>query len=423
VLNIAQAFAWQWQPRLAHDVADNTALLACLCTNAAFGVTICVAAGDEAAQGSAVVAGLMMNEVYQVRVLLEAMAGTRSTLEPKGAPNMPITRRERMLTALAHQQPDVTPWQIDLTSDAREATARYLCDDEFESKIGNHFVGMEDGWSDDVGHGRWRDNFGVVWNRTIDRDIGNVETLLLPEPDVRLYRFPRPDHARNAARVQRLLSENEGVFTGAGIGFSMFERAWTLRGMENLLMDMVLHPRFVDDLLDAILAYNLEVLDSLLQFPVDCIRFGDDWGQQHGLIMGPRLWRRFIKPRVAAMYARVKSAGRFVMQHSCGDVAEIFPDLIEIGLDIFNTFQPEVMDVDLAKREYGAHLMFYGGISTQQVLPRIAPSDVRAYVYDMIARIGKDGGYLVAPTHAIPRDVPPATIAAFIDAVQSQTPN
>jgi uroporphyrinogen decarboxylase len=67
---------------------------------------------------------------------------------------------------------------------------------------------------------------------------------------------------------------------------------------------------------------------------------GDDWGQQRGLIMGPKLWRRFIKPRVQAMYARVKAAGKFVMQHSCGAIQELFPDLVEMGLDIFNTFQP-----------------------------------------------------------------------------------
>ena len=99
---------------------------------------------------------------------------------------------------------------------------------------------------------------------------------------------------------------------------------------------------------------------------------------------------------------------------------ELFPDLIDIGLDIFNTFQPEVMDIDLCKREYGRHLTFYGGISTQQVLPRVGPQALRQHVRMMIDRIGVEGGYIVAPTHAIPRDVPPENIAAFIDVVKSQ---
>ena len=136
--------------------------------------------------------------------------------------------------------------------------------------------------------------------------------------------------------------------------------------------------------------------------------------------MGPRLWRRFIKPRVAAMYARAKAAGKYIMQHSCGAIQELFPDLIDIGLDIFNTFQPEVMDVDYCKREYGHHLTFYGGISTQQVLPRVGPEELKVHIREMIARIGVDGGYIVAPTHAIPRDVPPENIVAFIDVVKNQ---
>jgi len=91
-----------------------------------------------------------------------------------------------------------------------------------------------------------------------------------------------------------------------------------------------------------------------------------------------------------------------------------------MGLDVFNTFQPEVMDVDFCKREYGRHLTFYGGISTQQVLPRVGPDQVKDVVREMIEKIGVEGGYIVAPTHDIPRDVPPENILAFIEAVQNQ---
>ena len=122
------------------------------------------------------------------------------------------------------------------------------------------------------------------------------------------------------------------------------------------------------------------------------------------------------------MYARAKQADKYVMQHSCGAIQELFPDLIDMGLDIFNTFQPEVMDVAFCKREYGHHLTFYGGISTQQVLPRVDPIGLRKVINEMIALVGKNGGYIVAPTHGIPRDVKPENIVAFIDAVQSQKP-
>jgi len=335
---------------------------------------------------------------------------------------MCTTARQRVVTALSHRSPDVTPWQIDLTADARAKTARILGIPELEVDVhlGNHLAICEDGGFVEVGPGFWRDQFGVVWNRTIDRDIGNVEAYLLPEPTLAGYRFPEPDLARNGERIEAQMAAFPDRFQVAGVGFSMFERAWTLRGMENLLADMILHPAFVDDLMDRILEYNLQVLDHMLTYDIDCVRFGDDWGQQSGLIMGPKHWRRFIKPRVRAMYEVVKQAGRFVMQHSCGAVQELFPDLIDMGLDIFNTFQPEVMDVAFCKREYGRHLTFYGGISTQQVLPRATPEQVRAVVGQMIDLIGRDGGYIVAPTHAIPRDVPAENILAMWEAVRAQ---
>ncbi|NLV73936.1 MAG: uroporphyrinogen decarboxylase [Chloroflexi bacterium] len=333
---------------------------------------------------------------------------------------MATTPRQRVLDAVNHRQPDVCPWQIDLTIDAHDHVAAALQDPDFTSKIGNHLAGCEDGYFTEVEPGFWQDQFGIVWNRTIDKDIGNVQTLLLPEASLAHYRFPQPDMARNAAMYERVLADNPDKFTMAGVGFSMYERAWTLRGMENLLSDMILEPHFVDALMDRILEYNLQVIDHLLEYPFDCVRFGDDWGDQRGVMMGAKLWRRFIKPRMAAMYTRVKQSGRYVMQHSCGAVQELFPDLIEIGLDIFNTFQPEVMDVDVCKREYGHHLTFYGGISTQQVLPHYTPDPLRRHIRDMIARIGRDGGYIVAPTHAIPRDVPVENILAFIETVTQQ---
>ena len=331
-----------------------------------------------------------------------------------------ITPRERVLTALAHQQPDVTPWQIDLTIDAREKMAQYLRDPDFVAKIGNHLAGCEDGYFVEVRPDYWQDQFGIVWNRTIDKDIGNVDEILIKEPDLSGYRFPEPDLERDAQAAEQILTEHPDQFRFLGVGFSMFERAWTLRGMENLLADMILHPQFVDALLDKILEYNLKVIDYFVQYDVDCIRFGDDWGQQNGLIMGPRHWRRFIKPRVKAMYERVRAAGKYVMQHSCGAVQGLFPELIDMGLDIFNTFQPEVMDVQFCKREYGRHLTFYGGISTQQVLPRVGPDELVRVIRQMIETIGADGGYNVAPTHGIPRDVSAENIVTFIETVRSQ---
>jgi len=101
-------------------------------------------------------------------------------------------------------------------------------------------------------------------------------------------------------------------------------------------------------------------------------------------------------------------------------VAAIFPDLIELGLDIYNTFQPEIYDVEFMKKEYGAKLTFYGGISTQQLLPRATPEEVKKETRRLMNILARNGGYIVAPTHDIPEDVPLENVLAFLEVVQNQ---
>ena len=100
------------------------------------------------------------------------------------------------------------------------------------------------------------------------------------------------------------------------IGFSLYERAWTLRGIENLLMDFYINPDFVNKLLDAICDYNIAQIDKALTYPIDAVYFGDDWGQQKGLIMGYDIWKEFLYPRIKRMYQHVRKAGKYVMIHS-----------------------------------------------------------------------------------------------------------
>jgi uroporphyrinogen decarboxylase len=333
-----------------------------------------------------------------------------------------MTPRELVLETLAHRRPPVLPFQLDLTADTRDRLARHFGDEAFEDRIGSALAQERNELLTDLDPTHLRDMFGVVWTREQKGDFGVVQDYILKEAAFGDYRFPEPDEASIRAKCRRLVARRGEQFTMYIIGFSLFERAWSLRGMEELLVDFLLNPDFAEELLDRIVDYNLKVVDIVSEYPVDCIFFGDDWGQQKGLIMGPVHWRRFIKPRIERMYAHVKAKGMLVAQHSCGDVSEIFEDLVTAGMSIYNTFQPEVYDIVDMKRRFGERVTFYGGVSTQRLLPSASPAEVRAETKRLMAVLGEKGGYIVAPTHAIPDDTPTANILAFLDAVRNQEP-
>jgi len=334
-----------------------------------------------------------------------------------------MTVRERVIASLDHRQPDRTPFHVGFTEPSRRAMADFYGDPEFEAKLGNCLLTLgtepRDAWRE-VRPGIWADQFGVEWDRSIDRDIGNVSNRVVTKETLRSYRFPDPGEATRWDRHAALVAARGDRYVVTNLGFSLFERAWTLAGMETVLMGMVEEPAFVHELLDRILAFNLAMIERACAFPIDAMMFGDDWGHQRGLLMGPVLWREFIGPRVRAMYRAVRAKGRRIFIHSCGKVDGLFAELAEYGLDCFNPFQPEVIDVFEAKRAHGARLSFYGGISTQRTLPFGTTTEVRDEVRRLIERVGRDGGLIASPAHAIPRDAKPGNIAAMIEELQTQ---
>jgi uroporphyrinogen decarboxylase len=185
-------------------------------------------------------------------------------------------------------------------------------------------------------------------------------------------------------------------------------------------MDLLERPRFVEDLLDAIVEHNLKQIRHALATGVDAVYFGDDYGMQTGLIMGISHWRRFIKPRLARMFVPVRQAGKTVCIHSCGRVQELFDDLVEIGLNVFNPFQPEVMDVFSLAAQYHGRLAFHGGMSIQSILPFGTSQDVRREATRLI-EAGRSGGLIFSPSHSVPRDVPPENLVAMMEVLKGQS--
>jgi len=335
-----------------------------------------------------------------------------------------MTKRELVLAALAHRETNPIPFHIELTAQAKENLVAYTADPHAANKLPSCLHYMQYwGWPTEVPNrpSYYQDEFGVIWNRSgADKDIGVIESPLIEDLEDHQYVFPKADIARLRRDIEHLLATREDQFTFVGFGFCMFERSWSLMGMENVLTSMVASPEKLEQLYDNICEYFLELVHIALEYDIDGVYFGDDWGQQKGLIMGPHLWRKFIKPRMARLYAPVKQRGKVVLQHSCGDCNEIFPDLIEIGVDCYQTFQPEVYDIAKMKALYGDKLTFWGGISTQQTLPSMTSDQVRQEILRVMQVLRPNGGLIIAPAHAVPFDVPPENILAMAEVFQKQ---
>ena len=332
-----------------------------------------------------------------------------------------MTKRDVVRMALDFEAPPYVPWDFGFTVEAREKLVEHFGADTLDDALDNHILGLghEIGFFEEVRPNIFRDIFGVEWDRSVDKDIGVVCNRVLPEPTLKGSVFPDPTAPRAFEGIEAAIAARPDRFRRFQIGFSLYERAWTLRGMENLMMDFLEHPDFVHELFQAIGDHNVAQVREALKYDIDAIHYGDDWGQQRGLQMGPKTWREFIAPVLKRMYGVAREAGKYVTIHSCGDVDELFDDLVDLGLNCFNPFQPEVMDVDALMARYHGRLAFHGGLSTQRTLPYGTVEDVRAATRHLI-ELGGNGGYILAPAHAVEGDVPIENMLAMIEEAQAQ---
>ncbi len=263
-----------------------------------------------------------------------------------------------------------------------------------------------------------RDEFGVLWS-TNALDRGSVIQPCLAEPDLSRYTFPDPASPARFADLGAWCRDNAAHFRIVWVG-DLWERATFMRGMEEALLDLADHPRFMEELLGRLTEGILRTMEILFErFEFEGVAVSDDYGSQRGLLMSPAAWRRTIKPRLAEIYAFARRRGRTVFHHSCGNVRAIIGDMLDIGLDILHPIQPEAMDVFELKREFGARATLCGGVRTQDLLPRGTPEAIRREVRTLQERMGEGGGFILEPGITLQGDIPVENLAAFVEAART----
>ena len=233
-----------------------------------------------------------------------------------------ITPRERVWQAIRHCETDRVPYQFGYTVPARLKLEAYYGAGDLDARFGNHMVkyrARHPGSYQEIRPDVWRDEFGVIWNRKVDKDIGVVEEYQLAGRSLDGYLFPDPHDPRRCAGLAAFVAAHPDHFRYLSVGFSLFERAWSLRGMADLLVDMLEAPAFVDELLDAILAFDMGILEDALGYDIDAVMFGDDWGQQTRVDLR--------RPPLAQVYQT--SPGRAIRRRKAGGQSGNDPQLRE----------------------------------------------------------------------------------------------
>jgi uroporphyrinogen decarboxylase len=334
-----------------------------------------------------------------------------------------MNKKQALREAIEFKPVFPVPYVIRFTIEAEEKYRIYL-DGKFDpvADTGTYAVLSQtnSGW-EALRPGFYRDYFGVVWNKTKDKTLGIVEDPPIKKPDLKGFNFPATD----SLPVYVYQEENNRLYPDhfhiLSIGFTLFERAWSLVGMENLMTWMLTEPAFVHDLLGRITEYNIGLIRTSASIGgIDCVRFGDDWAGQQGLLFGRELWLEFIKPGLKEMAATARKEGLYVAQHCCGRMDELIPDMIDMGIRLFDPFQPEVMQVDKVFEKYHGKIAFMGGLSIQQTMPYGTPDDVFNESLHLLSSLGKRGGYVFSPAHALTQDIPAANIETLINLARNQ---
>ncbi|TKJ47566.1 hypothetical protein CEE34_03265 [Candidatus Aerophobetes bacterium Ae_b3a] len=358
-----------------------------------------------------------------------------------------MNSKERVLTAVAHSQPDRIPvdyWAVpELTEtllekfglvneeqlleklkiDIRYVKPDYTSSDFEEQPDGSLHKRLSDGTFIDIWGVKRKK---ITWGRgsyleVINSPLGGANSVKEIEnhswPDVGAFNYESILKQCLNYKDFAIICTGDRLTTRA----SIFKLAMYLRGMDKFFMDLALNPGLVEALVAKLLEFHLEHNRRIFEAAaknVDIFMLGDDFGSENGLLISLAMFRKFFKPALQDLINLAKKFNLKTMLHTCGGVRELIPDLIEIGLDILNPIQTRAkgMDPKKLKKEFGKDICFHGSIDIQKTLPFGTPDEIKRTVNSHIKTLGEGGGFILAPSHNLQMDIPIDNIIAIYEA-------
>jgi uroporphyrinogen decarboxylase len=355
--------------------------------------------------------------------------------------------RERVIAAINHRRPDRVPLDGDFRPDVWDKLVHHFGTtetDEIMETLGldiyyseiepgpdfeelavpspwrlpgigvgrkNLVVSKESGeLEDEYGICRIPNSTGLYWRYAYhplaEADLGGVKKYRFPEPKL-IERYT--DICSDVARWK------SKYFTAVEMQ-NIFKLSWELRGFERYMMDLTQEPKLVETLADRALEHLVHQSQQIARCGVDMIMVAGDIAMQESMMISPRTWRKYFKPRLREWLEEVKREYDICfMFHSDGNMEAIFDDLVEIGFDIIDPIQPECMDVQSIIQRFGDKVCLRGTISCQRTLAFGTPDDVADEVRQRISHSGRSGGLILAPSNTVQPDVPLGNILALYE--------
>ncbi len=326
-----------------------------------------------------------------------------------------MTPRECVQAAFRFEETEPLPCWIQTDGPVNELLNAYYGVSDWRDRLTDYMTGWHSvggGGSEDLGDNRVRDPFGYIWR---GGQVMHLEETALKTPTLDGYVWPEAETLGDWDGLAQSYSLSS-AYRLCGMGFGFFERGSFMRGVQELLMDMIEHPQFVHDLFDGYLELRLKVIDLIIdRVPIEGIFGGGDDCDQRGPMMGLPRWQEFIKPRLEAVTEHCHKRGVPIVMHMCGNVAPLIDDLLEIGIDGLESLQAEAMDVYALKEKVAGRMWLIGGMGVQHMMPFATPDEIRTETRKLKTELGRGGGYVLATAKPLMEGVPVENAAAFIE--------
>lgn len=337
-----------------------------------------------------------------------------------------MSRKEQIKKLLRNEIPDYTPHHFDLTLYITDVIARHYGFDRegIEEYIGNHFLQLDfsapegrDGGYRGIEHQNAIvfDEFGVKWDMASNYTIGDWGIAGNPVHDLDFagYTFPDGKGQGRFEKAKAVMAKYPGRFNVMRIN-GPFDFAWHITGLEDFMVAMALEESLTHQALEKTTEYIVNIIEAIPE-GVDAVRIIEDWGMQKGQLFSKKHWMQYIYPCYKEIHKAIQKKNLTVMHHSCGDITELFPEIIELGVEIIDALQPEAMDLAFIKREYGKDIVLFGGLGSQSTIPTGTPEQVVKEAEKTLELLGKGGKYIIGPAGSIPSETPLENVIALVE--------